>query len=120
MNRYCVEQWEKNKENLRKAFENSNVYSDYQEFAQLVIENIFPDWKVHVVDVHYFGDCYYGDVIFFIHSRYDEHCYQSILSYGSCSVCDTLQRAADSGVADLMTVALHFIQNMREPFDVEN
>ena len=121
MLKYCVNQWEKNKENLRKAFEAERDYDlfSYQEFAEIVIKNIFPDWKAHVVDAHYLGDAYSGDVIFFIHSRYDEHCYLSNLYYGSCTVCDTLQRAAGN-VNDLMTVALHLVQGMREPFDVEN
>ena len=121
MNKYCVNQWEKNKENLRKAFENIDNYFDfdYQEFAQLVIKNIFPDWEGHSVNVHYWGDSYFGEVIFFIHSFYDGHCYLSTLSYGSCTVCDTLQRAMGD-VNDLMSVALHLIQGMRKPFDIEN
>ena len=44
MLKYCVNQWEKNKENLRVAFENCDIYSDYEDFARLVIENIFPEW----------------------------------------------------------------------------
>ena len=119
MIKYCVENWEKNKEKLREAFENNDIYSDYQRFSQLVIENIFPEWRGHVVDVHYLGDRYSGDVIFFIHSHYDDHCYLSQLYYGSCTVCDTLQRA-DGNINDLMTVALHLVQGMKEPFDVEN
>lgn len=120
MLKYCVNQWEKNKENLRKAFEVGDFYPlDYQKFAEIVIKNIFSDWEAHVVDVHYFGDEYEGDVIFFIHSYYDGHCYLSHLFYGSCDVCDALQRALGN-VNDLMTVALHLVQRMREPFDVEN
>ena len=121
MNKYCVNQWEKNKENLRKVLEVEEDFYlfGYQEFAEIVIKNIFPDWKAHVVDAHYLGDAYSGDVIFFIHSRYDGHCYLSHLYYGSCTVCDTLQRAAGN-VDDLMTVALHLVQGMKEPFDVES
>lgn len=32
---YCVDQWNKNKENLRVAFENCDIYSDYEAFARL-------------------------------------------------------------------------------------
>ena len=65
MLKYCVNQWEKNKENLRVAFENCDSYSDYEDFARLVIENIFPEWKDYEVAITKQGD-YTGDVIFFI------------------------------------------------------
>ena len=122
MLKYCVDQWEKNKENLRSAFENCDIYSDYEDFACVVIENIFPEWESYKLNVAYQGD-YTGDVIFFINADSSDYgtkssIFLSELSYGSCSVCDTLQRAAESEerVEDFMQVALHFIQNMIHPF----
>jgi hypothetical protein len=120
MLKYCVEQWEKNKENLRQVFEKVDIYSDYEEFARIVIENIFPKWESYEVAITKQGD-YTGDVIFFISADTEgskNDIFLSYLRYGSCSVCDTLMRAAESEekVEDQMRVALHFIQNMKHPF----
>ena len=67
MLKYCVDQWEKNKENLRQVFEISDIGSDYEDFARLVIENIFPEWENYKLNATYLGD-YTGDVVFFINS----------------------------------------------------
>lgn len=122
MLKYCVNQWEKNKENLRVAFENCDIYSDYEDFARLVIENIFPEWESYNITLAKEGDSYQGDIVFFISAEtIEDHkwVYLSDLSYGSCSVCDTLMSAAESEerVEDFMRVALNFIQNMKDYFD---
>ena len=121
MLKYCVEQWEKNKENLRVAFENCNIYSDYEAFSHLIIKNIFPEWKNYKLNIQYYAE-YQGEVVFFIHS--DPWCkeglFLSYLSYGSCSVCDALHAAAEEEgevrVNDMMAIALNFIQNMTHPY----
>ena len=120
MLKYCVNQWEKNKENLRQVFEKVDIYSDYEEFARVIIENIFTEWKNYDVAIIKQGD-YTGDVIFFISADTEgskNDIFLTELRYGSCSVCDTLMRAAESEekVEDQMRVALHFIQNMMHPF----
>lgn len=122
MLKYCVNQWEKNKGALRKVFETCDIWSDYEDFARLIIENIFPEWENYKLNVAYQGD-YTGDVIFFINADSSDcgtkiDIFLSYLRYGSCSVCDALQRAAESEerVEDFMRVALHFIQNMIHPF----
>ena len=125
MLKYCVDQWEKNKENLREAFKKQQVGGDYEAFGRIVIENIFPEWRDYKLDAHYYGD-YQGDVVYFIHSAEDSchDLFLSLLSYGSCSVCDSLLNAEDIGevegddarVHDLMELALHFIQNMTHPY----
>ena len=122
MLKYCVEQWEKNKENLRVAFKNCDIYSDYEDFARLVIENIFPEWGSYEIATARSGDGYQGDVVFLIAAEtyYDSNTiYLTDLSYGSCSVCDTLMSAAESEerVDDFMRVALNFIQSMKHYFD---
>lgn len=121
MLKYCVDQWEKNKENLRVAFKKCDIYSDYEDFARLVIENIFPEWKNYKLDIQYYNE-YQGEVVFFIHS--DTYCkeelFLSYLYYGSCSVCDALQAAAEEEgemrVNDMMAIALNFIQHMTHPY----
>ena len=120
MLKYCVDQWEKNKNILRTVFEKVDIYSDYEEFARIIIENIFLEWKNYNVTIIKQGD-YTGDVIFFISADTEgskNDIFLSYLRYGSCSVCDTLMSAAESEerVEDFMRVALHFIQNMIRPF----
>lgn len=122
MLKYCVNQWEKNKENLRAAFEVSDIGSDYEDFARLVIENIFPEWEDYKLNAAYLGD-YTGDVVFFINSDSGDYgskhsIFLSCLGYGSCSVCDSLLAACDSEerVNDLMMLALNFIQEMSHPY----
>ena len=119
MLKYCVEQWEKNKENLRTAFENCDIYSSYEDFAHLIIKNIFPEWENYKLDIHYYSE-YNGDVVFFIHSDTwcKEELFLSYLYYGSCSVCDALQAAefSETRVNDMMAIALNFIQNMTHPY----
>ena len=120
MLKYCVDQWEKNKENLHAFLERSDIYSDYAAFGDYIIKYIFPEWKNYEVAITKQGD-YTGDVIFFISADTEgtkNDIFLSYLRYGSCSVCDTLMRAAESEekVEDQMRVALHFIQNMKHPF----
>ena len=120
MLKYCVDQWEKNKENLRAFLERSDIYSDYAAFGDYIIKYIFPEWENYDVAITKQGD-YTGDVIFFISADTEgskNDIFLSHLRYGSCSVCDTLMRAAESEerVEDQMRVALHFIQNMKHPF----
>lgn len=119
MLKYCVNQWEKNKENLREAFETCDIYSDYDDFARLVIENIFPEWKNYELELHYYSE-YQGDVVFFISSGDDSRhdLFLTWLGYGSCSVCDALLATAESEerVNDFMSLALNFIQDMTHPY----
>lgn len=120
MLKYCVDQWEKNKESLRAFLERSDIYSDYAAFGDYIIKYIFPEWKNYDVAITKQGD-YTGDVIFFISADTEgskNDIFLSYLRYGSCSVCDTLMRAAESEekVEDQMRIALHFIQNMKHPF----
>ena len=120
MLKYCVDRWEKNKEDLRQTFNDYDIYSDYEEFARIIIRSIFPEWIDYDVIIMKQGD-YTGDVIFFISADTEgskNDIFLSYLRYGSCSVCDTLMRAAESEerVEDQMRIALHFIQNMKHPF----
>lgn len=120
MLKYCVDQWEKNKENLRAFLERSDIYSDYAAFGDYIIKYIFPEWENYDVAIAKQGD-YIGEVIFFISADTEgskNDIFLSYLRYGSCSVCDTLMCAAESEerVEDQMRIALHFIQNIVHPF----
>ena len=122
MLKYCVEQWEKNKENLRAAFENTEYIFNYEAFSRHVIKNIFPEWGDYDLNVYHYGS-YSGEVVFFIHSDIwsKEGLYLSHLYYGSCTVCDALLAAeeSDERVNDLMSLALHFVQRMTQPYAEE-
>ena len=122
MLKYCVEQWEKNKENLRAAFEDAKDIFNYETFSHIVVENIFPEWENYELNVYYYSE-YQGEVVFFIHSDVwsKEGLYLSHLWYGSCTACDALLSAmvSDERVNDLMSLALHFVQHMTQPYAEE-
>lgn len=126
MLKYCVEQWEKNKENLREAlkqFDFRNEQMDYKVLMSLVITHILEDkWDSKNFTMVDDGD-YQGTLLFII----PEKIYQptegdylmTYVWYGSCSYCDTMQRIlyeSDTKVEDLMTLALHMVQRMIHPF----
>lgn len=126
MLKYCVEQWEKNKENLRevlKQFDFSNEEMDYKVLMSLVITHILEDkWDSKNFTMVDDGD-YQGTLLFII----PEKIYQptegdylmTYVWYGSCSYCDTMQNIlyeSNTKVEDLMNLALHMIQRMIHPF----
>ena len=126
MLKYCVEQWEKNKENLREALEQfdfRNEEMDYKVLMSLVITHILEDkWDSKNFTIVDDGD-YQGTLLFII----PEKIYQptegdylmTYVWYGSCSYCDTIQSIlyeSNTKVEDLMNLALHMIQRMIHPF----
>ena len=130
-----VQQWEKNKDLLKKYFETTNVkeYDSYEKLIKIVLDKIInTDNDVYgetinlnkIIKIDY-GD-YQGTLIFvfpadcYQPSPYDT--YYTTVSYGSCSGCDTLMGIVDvwyddsdlptkSQVDSLMTLSLHLIQN---------
>ena len=128
MLKYCVDQWEKNKENLREALEQFDFDKDYMGYKVLmsliithILENKWDSENFTTIDD---GD-YQGTLLFVI----PERCYQpnaenylmTYVEYGSCSCCDTMLAilGSDTMVEDLMTLALHMIQHMISPFGGE-
>ena len=128
MLKYCVDQWEKNKENLREALEQFDFDKDYMGYKVLmsliithILENKWDSENFTTIDD---GD-YQGTLLFVI----PERCYQpgagsylmTYVEYGSCSCCDTMLAilGSDTMVEDLMTLALHMIQHMIHPFSGE-
>lgn len=129
-----VQQWENNKDLLKKYFETTNIteYDSYEKLIKIVLDKIInTDNDVYgetinlnkIIKIDY-GD-YQGTLIFvfpadcYQPSPYDT--YYTTVSYGSCSVCDTLMSVVggwcdddlptNSQVDRLMTLSLHLIQN---------
>ena len=125
MLKYCVDQWEKNKGNLREVLEHFDFdkeIMDYKVLMSLIIAHILEDkWDSENFTTIDDGD-YQGTLLFVI----PERCYQpnagnylmTYVEYGSCSCCDTMLAilGSDTMVEDLMTLALHMIQRMICPF----
>ena len=128
MLKYCVDQWEKNKENLREALEQFDFDKDYMGYKVLmsliithILENKWDSENFTTID----DSDYQGTLLFVI----PERCYQpnaenylmTYVEYGSCSCCDTMLAilGSDTMVEDLMTLALHMIQHMIRPFGGE-
>jgi hypothetical protein len=142
MNKYCIDKWDKNKDKLKEAIENSDNHKswDYINLVKLVIENIlnngadeYDRWNTkEIVEIDQ-GD-YQGTKLFIFHRcDYQPSCSDYMItkaSYGSCTVCDTLQSIqwgdydyedlnktpTESQVKDYMTLCLHLIQHMRSPY----
>ena len=125
MLKYCVDQWEKNKENLRKALEQFDFDKDYMGYKVLmsliithILENKWDSENFTTIDD---GD-YQGTLLFVIPERTyrpgAENYLMTYVGYGSCSCCDTMLAILDSDtiVEDLMTLSLHMIQRMIRPF----
>lgn len=106
-------------------------YIEYEDIVRVVVEAVKGDHiykgpdpdKITRID----GEDYQGTAVFVIGpSEYDgdDHWYVRI-SYGSCSVCDTLMRIVydykygdkedkEEAVNDLFTLALHIVQQLKK------
>ena len=125
MLKYCVDQWEKNKENLLEALEQFDFDKDYMGYKVLmsliithILENKWDSENFTTIDD---GD-YQGTLLFVIPERtYPPGAGDYLMTYveyGSCSCCDTMLAilGSDTMVEDLMMLALHMIQRMIRPF----
>ena len=132
MLKYCVNKWERNKERLRPALEKiarEDQWIGYTDLMKLVVEKILNDneenteWNAERLAVIDYGS-YQGSMLFIvprdIYQPGPEDVLMTYINYGSCSVCDTLQRAMEQEyeqeVRDLLTICLHLIQNMIHPY----
>lgn len=122
-----VDKFMTQKESIAEGFRLS-FPDDYMEIVKAVVRTLDDDEldpeRIHLIDD---GD-YQGTLVFVIGTRgYQPSDYHYVkVSYGSCSGCDTLEaikmecpwaddgRAASDGqIYDLMTLALHVVQNLR-------
>lgn len=133
MEKYFIQAWDKNKHNLENYFRthNQEEYSDYKTILQKILELVIHDHNdigfkyesdnIKTID---YGD-YQGTLLFiFCEDAYqpdENQTYYTVVDYGSCSGCDTLQRIShyddemptEEQVKDYMNLALHMIQHIK-------
>lgn len=118
-----VKIFEEKKHELREMFE-AELPKSYCDIVRTVVELLCIDFgspdpnNIHIIDD---GD-YQGTLLFII----PEEIYQPVrywavkVSYGSCSVCDTMEAILDNRhdpkqqVDACMTLALHIVQGLQE------
>ena len=142
MNKEIIEQWELNKNKLRKYFETTEQkkYSNYKEIVKVLIKIILPEYDYnHITEIDD-GD-YQGTKIYLIpKDTYQPDIGEYLIThnyYGSCSGCDTLlsiqnyddeipneaqvdEIPNEAQVNEYMQLCLHLIQRMRILGDKEN
>lgn len=117
-----IEKWDKNKHLLERHIEEKAGfyrYCDYDDILKSVLEHVLENEYENVTTIDN-GD-YQGTLVFLFHEKTyqpnEEEYIATTVSYGSCSGCDTLQGAQDGDdehfVSDIMTLALHLVQNMK-------
>lgn len=131
MLQFAVDKWNKNKDKLKKYFEETPQakYLDYSDIFKLVLEIILndSDYEYNNYDtehIHIIDDGHYqGMQIFIAHKKtYQPGCSDYIIThnyYGSCSGCDTLMSIYEFGsglpnkqqVGDYMKLSLGLIQS---------
>lgn len=129
MLKYCINKWDENRGELKKAIQELDGYISYTELMKLVVKHIFGgEWDEEEITVIDNGD-YQGTIIFAFHKKtyqpFASQYLMTYISYGSCSLCDALQAAffenesKEETVLDLMRICLHLIQNMCHPFKTD-
>ena len=127
MLKICRDNWYKHKEKLEEKIKNDiNKRWTYVELFQLTVDTILEEENLNTENITLINDSeYQGTLIFIV---YDTYCqpspwdyYMTYIFYGSCSVCDTLQRVyetecEESKLEDLMYICKNFIENMRAPW----
>lgn len=117
-----IKKWDANKHLLQRHIEdNAEFYRscDYDDILKSVIECVLENEYENITGIDN-GD-YQGTLIFLFHEKTyqpnEDEYIVTMVSYGSCSYCDALQAAQDSDnehfVSDIMTLALHLVQNMK-------
>lgn len=138
MIRFCLEQWDKNKEKLEQAIRadiNLNT-CDYKYLVQLVVRHILNE---DIIDYYNYSENvlmiddggYQGTLIFVIHQNiyqpYEGNYLMTYVEYGSCSGCDTLLSIqnwdssvpTETQVKDFMTLCKDLVCNMVCPWEHE-
>ena len=136
MEAFVIEQWELNKDKLRKWFAETRQeeYDSYDKIVRKIFTDIVPEISKHnykekldVDNMTIIDDGHYqGTQIFIIPSeRYqpsETDYYITHNGYGSCSGCDTLQSIheyedglpTEEQVNEYMTLALHIVQKTKK------
>lgn len=132
MIKYCLDQWNKNKEKLRIAVDNDTILRgrdyDYEYLVKLVVKHILGDgWDYKNITTIDNGD-YGGTLLFLIpENTYQPSEYEYLMTYvnyGSCSGCDTLLSIQECSVddndmlMDIMTLCKDLVANMICPYNI--
>lgn len=142
MIKYCLRQWDKNREVLREAYRTCTGWNDweYTDVVTMTVECILNNgvdeyddyyWDIKGISCIDNGD-YQGTLLFLIPKNTyqpDESEYlMTYVDYGSCSGCDTLQAIQSCGeygnktlteqqVIDFMQLSKDIITNMIRPYN---
>lgn len=138
---YCRDKWVENEKHLKEIIRNSTEHNNwsYASLVDLVVKEVFNHGDIHdditwaieegdIVEIDH-GE-YQGTLLYLIHIdtyQPDNSDYLiGFVCYGSCCVCDTLQRIQSEGdydglpteeqVNDYMTVCRHIVTNFKRPF----
>lgn len=145
MLKFCVDQWDKNKERLREDIETHMDYynnASYKDLVAKVVDLIFNEEDNFIYDnldsskiTEIDNGDYQGTLLYLIpYETYQPSEYEYLMthvSYGSCSVCDTLQsiqmwgyyedeieeKDKEKFVNEIMNLCLHLVQNTIKPYN---
>lgn len=128
MLKICRDNWYKHKGKLEERIKDDiNKRWTYEELFKLTVDTILEEKNLNTENITIINDGeYQGTLIFIIYDAYYQpspwQYYMTYIFYGSCSVCDTLQRVYDtedgeSKLEDLMYICKNFIENMTCPWD---
>lgn len=125
-----VDAWFRNQHLLKERLRKEHP-EDYPAIVKVVVEALDDDgydpWEAkldHKRIATFGGEDYQGDYLFIIQQQNSETWYSLLISYGSCSGCDTLERIKSDGPSDAapdedqinqyMLLCLHIVQGIRE------
>jgi hypothetical protein len=145
MLKFCVEQWDKNKDKLQKDIENNFAEynnASYKDLVVKIVDVIFNDEdsdygekfdSKNITEVDN-GD-YQGTLLYIIpqdtYQPSESEYLMTYVGYGSCSGCDTLQAIQmwdydveeiedskkEQFTNDMMSLCLHIVQNTIKPYN---
>lgn len=119
-----VEAWESHKHEVQAAFAANEPY-EYEEIVRAVVDlmhkHVAVGWKPDPARIKKLASNEYEGTDAYVlqgGGSYPSWFWYVLVSYGSCSVCDTLQSARElpdeeSRVRDYMKLALHIVQSIK-------
>ena len=130
MLKICRDNWYKHKEKLEEKIKDDiNKRWTYEELFKLTVDTILEEKDLNTKNITLIKNGeYQGTLIFIIYDSYYQSSpwdyYMTYIYYGSCSVCDTLQRVyyddlEEEKLKDLMYICKNFIENMTCPWGAE-
>lgn len=135
MNRYAVNKWNNNKGHLRNALmelskeqKQELYYDDLMELCVKHILNVNTDkWEQYCENVTRVSTGgYSGSILYVIMPKEDEGIERALISYadyGSCSICDSLERIhlsdekEEKVTDDLMALCKDLVCNIVKPYN---